>query len=479
MFGEAYQPQWGFWTRRLFEQHLSRQRQKGGDGRKQTVVTPREINKLLNRIGALYLQWHSERIPVEVMALYVIRRDDIDAGVLEFLQLDDVDIAPVAPDWKLQIAALHYGVEVAKASQVTLEEPIRQAIVRRDEQGFARMSAIPGFREIFEFVVANLPGAAAPLGQFDVLVSAAILLRSMNGKGEAWETSAWRSLVSEFLRMQPPINANDRAMSAIEQLAAYSEPNVRRPFVDKAVELLSQLLTTRQAKPEAEREVRQTAEALITFADTHKLPVPTFDLDNEPSTFVTRFASLTDTKTLWRHIRTPHTSAELSPPLVAMLTARVQQGSVPTVVRHLTVNGGPEVYAGDEEIDFDELATVADRLVRQPQEYDADWQPGIAVLAELSYDRAFAQERLAALVDEGIVSTRLNEATNENRWNAAAELVTILLWRGQRFEHPSAMRWTEYPTRDPEHLSRIVTFLRNYYPGRLVQILWPSQDTNR
>ncbi|RYD61591.1 MAG: hypothetical protein EOP84_35560, partial [Verrucomicrobiaceae bacterium] len=55
MFGEAYQPQWGFWTRRLFEQHLSRQRQKGVDGRKQTVVTPREINKLLNRIGALYL----------------------------------------------------------------------------------------------------------------------------------------------------------------------------------------------------------------------------------------------------------------------------------------------------------------------------------------------------------------------------------------------------------------------------------------
>jgi hypothetical protein len=478
MFGEAYQPQWGFWTRRLFEAHLARQ-QNGSvtqDERKQTVVTPREINKLLNRIGALYLQWHSEGIRVEVMALYVIRRDEIDQGLLAFLQSADIEIAPVAPEWKLQIAALHYGVEVAKAGQVTLEEPIRHAISRHDEAGFNAMSSIPGLREIFEFVTANLPAAEPPSGPFDVLASAVLFLQSLNGKGEDWETSAWRNLVTNFLTIRSPIVVTEGAMSVIGLLSDHVEPETQIAFLEGAVGILSGLLAKAQGSSRVEQEVRSAAEALIEFAAAHKLPAPEFTLEGEPSEFLARFSSLTTSK-LWRQIRTAHEAAKLGEALAEMLRADELQHSVPAAVRYLGFRERQNVYAGDKEIDFEMVAATADELVRQPDQVGAP-QPGVRVLAELSFARKAEQDRLAALVDEGIMATRLAEAIESKEWNAAAVIVAILLWRGQKFDSPPSMTWTQYAAHDPEHLSRIIAALRRYYHNKLVHILWGAHRVN-
>lgn len=196
MFGNLYQERWGFWTRRLFESQLAHQQVTDGEAARPSAVTPREINKLLNRIGALYLQWAEAGIAVEVMALYVIRRDEIDRGLLAFLQSASVEMAGVVPNWERQLAALHYGVEQDKAAQVLLDEPIRSAILRGDEAAGPRLAAVPGFGETFEFIMEALPEPPANVSPLTILANAVLLLQAVGEVEEQWAVIAWRKLVS-------------------------------------------------------------------------------------------------------------------------------------------------------------------------------------------------------------------------------------------------------------------------------------------
>jgi len=71
VFGSVLRSTWTFWTRHFFEEHLPSTSIK---------VTPREINKLVNRLAALYLQWRDESIQFEVLAYYAIRGEGAASG---------------------------------------------------------------------------------------------------------------------------------------------------------------------------------------------------------------------------------------------------------------------------------------------------------------------------------------------------------------------------------------------------------------
>jgi hypothetical protein len=477
MFGDLYEESWGFWTRRLFETQLARQLQSAGEENgRPPAVTPREINKLLNRIGALYLQWAEAGIPVEVMALYVIRRDEIDRGLLAFLQSESVEIAGVASNWERELAALHYGVEPAKAGQVLLDEPIRTAILRGDEAAGPRLAAVPGFGETFEFITETLPDPPSNMSEFSVLANAALLLYAVGDTKSQWAVSAWRKLVAVFIRLAPQASTPVRSLSVVNLLAGHAEPDARPAFVANAAQLIARHLAEPSASAADATAVRMAAEQLVAFAEASKLPLPEFALALDPQPFLMRLSALSG-GTVWRQLRATHDGAILGEALKAMLATSDVQKSVPNAVRLFTLNGGTDLYEGD--IEFDDVAEAAERLVRDPSSMGGDAASGVRVLADLSYG-AFdeGEARLRALIEEGVLSARLDEAVAAAEWKNVALMVALMVWQGSVLKAPSAMSWRAYAERDPQHLDRIITILRSYFANRLVSILWSSHGAS-
>lgn len=477
MFGEAFQARWAFWTRRLFESQLARQLAEAGSdkGRPSAVVTPREINKLLNRVGALYLQWASSGIPVEVMALYVIRRHDIDQGILKFLQSDDVEIADVAPEWKRQLAALHYGVEPEKAAQVLLEEPIRTAIVGRDQVRFTTLSTIPGFGEILEYTTADLPEPSGSSTPFDILANAVLLLHGLKLGGYEWSNNAWRNLVLSYSATAHTVTPGPSAVEIIKLLSEHVLPEARESFISTSAALISRIVAKSQKGFSEGTALRAAAEHLIEFSTKYGIPHPLFELPVEPQVFVTRLSEASSSRQLWPLLRTGHVAEALKSALEEMLGTTIVQRSVPSAVRCLTLEGGVDLYSGDAEIEFEGVVDKATQLVRAPESPGMDFRPGIRVLAELAYDPdSDGAEALSALVDDGFLATRMNSAFEGSDWPTVALLISVMIWRGKKFDPPAGLSWYQYPQRDPEHQGRIVRVLQLYFPGKLVPILWAS-----
>lgn len=472
MFKEAYQDSWGFWTRRLFESRLERLQAAAGEtALRPSAVTPREINKLLNRVGALYLQWSHSSIPVEVMALYVIRRDEIDGGLLEFLQSADAEIEDVAPDWARQLAALYYGVEPEVAGQVLLGEPIRNAILRRDEAVVTGLAAVPGFGETLEFITGALPEPTTTGTPFTVLSHAVFILAAAKPGEQQWAVNAWRNLIARFIVLAPSANPPAKLLPAVDLLSSHVEAEARQAFMDAATSLFERQLTQTPATAAEATLIRTGAEALIGFAERNKVPLPTFALALDPEPFLKRLSALSGSR-VWRRLRTEIEGAALGAAIVTMLATNDAQELIPPVVRLFTLTGGADLYEG--EIDFDVIAETAERLVRDPGSMGGDMMSGLRVLADLSFG-GFTQgeARLMALADEGVLNARLDEAISAEAWDNAALVAALLVQRGEVIKTPS-IGWREYARRDPSHPRRVVAALRYYFADDLVPLLWGS-----
>lgn len=477
MFGSLYRESWGFWTRRLFESQLARDLESAGDGNgRPPAVTPREINKLLNRIGALYLQWADTGIPVEVMALYVIRRDEIDRGLLAYLQSGSVEIAGVAPNWERQLAALHYGVEPDKAAQVLLDEPIRSAILRGDDAAAPRLATVPGFGETFEFITEALPEPPPNLSEFSVLANAVLFLQAVGDFESQWAVNAWRKLVAVFIRLAAQAASSVRALSAVDVLARHAEPDARQALVASAAPLVARHLAQPPANTANAAAVRKAAENLVAFAKTHELPLPEFSLALDPQPFLVRLSALSNA-TVWRQLRSTQDGEALGEALKDMLASSDVQKLVPAAVRVITLDGGTALYEG--KIDFEGVAETAERLVRDPSSMGGDAATGIRVLADLSYG-AFNEgaARLRALIDEGVLSARLDESVSAAEWKTVALIVALMVWHGGVLKAPATMSWRDYAERDPRYADEIIATLKSYFASRLVPILWGSHGAN-
>lgn len=475
MFQAAYQPSWGFWTRRLFESELARQQAATGVkiGRPPAIVTPREINKLLNRVGALYLQWAEAGIPIEVMALYVIRRDDIDRSLISFLQSSDMDIAEVAPDWKRQLAALYYGVDPEKAGQVLLAEPIRVAIVNGDVAALRSLATIPGFGEQFDYATDNLPEPPSSVTPFGVLSNAIILLEAVK-VGSEWTVKAWRNLLSGYRLLVNDATPTADALKIVQLLSPHVPEDERGAFVEQSAGLISRILSQPRR---ANDGVPQAALGLVNFAKTAEVALPEFDLDVDAPTFLARLSGLADWNSVWPRLRTGYDGEELGAALEEMLSGSLAQRNVPNAVLRLAGDGGADLYDSDTMIDFGVIARKADEVTRSPVD-GGDGVAGIRTLARLARHREDSPGYLVALVDEGILSKRLNEAVARSAWEAVADLIAILLWRGQKFSSPSEMSWSSYAERDPVHLRRIVSSIARFFPNQQVSILWKARRAN-
>ncbi|HEY3949776.1 hypothetical protein, partial [Phenylobacterium sp.] len=187
---------------------------------KRVLTAPRSLNSFVNAIAVLSMQWADEPKSAAATAYYVCNRDDITENIHTAVQFETGGIAGFDPDWQVAVAALHYGVKKAKASELFMEEPIRVAVQNGDAAKFAELAAIPGFDRYLDRVL-DSSGAPRPS-------SFANLLRDSDFASRPWARNVWQKLRNRALGTLPdgPLQAGDDG--AVAALVA-SLPEDQKP----------------------------------------------------------------------------------------------------------------------------------------------------------------------------------------------------------------------------------------------------------
>ena len=187
--GEHFTEERAFRTRQFLEAWFAESK---------TPVTPREINKAINRIVALLMQWRDRDITYESLAYYSINSERIAKNIGAEVTREQHVLDRFSDNWAREIAAMHFGVSLENAGQVLMTGPIQRAIVEGEPELIAPYRKVPGFGDIFEQVTSSLPPdetSATPV--FSTVTNAAALIAD-ESSDEPWLSAAWKNLAIAF-----------------------------------------------------------------------------------------------------------------------------------------------------------------------------------------------------------------------------------------------------------------------------------------
>lgn len=243
-FGSSMQKGWLFQTKRIY-------RHKADSS---GAVTPRDINKTVSAILALWLQWRSSEIPFVSIAYYAVYRSHIEKDLARALSNPLVEISERDPNWQRSLAALYYGIKPEDAIQVLLDQPLRTALQNRNSEWFKRYMPFPGFAQAFERVL-----DAPSFVDADIIVNTAAILAEANPEQSDWLDFAWRRLRNKFtvgdlwsefgIRISgtaqllisncPPGDLHDFLSVLVGHMAAWPDPQYKdAKFTDMAAALV-------------------------------------------------------------------------------------------------------------------------------------------------------------------------------------------------------------------------------------------------
>lgn len=118
-----------------------------GVEKKDAIVTPRSVVKLINTMVSLKLQAHDE-ISFASIAYYATHQRRIESNIKLILTSTDEIISGFEKKWRDELASIYYGVPKSKALQVLLEQELQQTIRTANTEEFKKLSAIPGFENV-------------------------------------------------------------------------------------------------------------------------------------------------------------------------------------------------------------------------------------------------------------------------------------------------------------------------------------------
>lgn len=118
--------------------------------------TPREIKIFINRVGALYRQWH-DQFSLSILAMYAVIESK--GNVVQLLRGPDQSyIRPVpaellGQDISLSLAAIHFNVSKEKAAHVLFGQQIEQHISNRESMELRSLQQVAGFSDVIEEII--------------------------------------------------------------------------------------------------------------------------------------------------------------------------------------------------------------------------------------------------------------------------------------------------------------------------------------
>lgn len=210
-------------TSLLYERFLDRQNRT--DQAKAMCInpTPREVNKLVNVIASLCLQWDAylsgKRMSYASICYYAINKKDVDKDVSSALsRIGEDGINNLSKGWQKEVGALHFGCEPKEAIQLLLEDKVRTALQSRNKSDFLDvLNEYRGAEAVCRRAVEYICDDSLPNERF--LLNAAYLLDASKGTSlEADSAMLWRWLVHASRKDTFPSSLDDQTSESLEAL---------------------------------------------------------------------------------------------------------------------------------------------------------------------------------------------------------------------------------------------------------------------
>jgi len=218
VFGPQMMPEWPTQLGRIFARATLG-----------TRVTPRQVNRLVNNVGVLWMQWHDADIPFASIAYFAVHRSYVtdNAGIGQAFTNPLIDISDDDPNWQRSLAAMHFGVAPEHALQVLIEPALSRAMVDGDAQAFLAQSRRQGFAEV---LVKMIDDANRPR---QTVAHAAMLLGSLQDDGAPWRAGVWTRLRRRYLAEPLVQDISGITVPAFEELLSNC-PDAQLPrFLEK------------------------------------------------------------------------------------------------------------------------------------------------------------------------------------------------------------------------------------------------------
>ena len=457
-----------YWLRRFFEDKVSAS---------PDTITPREINKLVNRVVALALQWQDESVALESICFYAVHGvDAADGGLIQLLAGEDGRAVPPASQWQREVAALHYGVSPDKAAQVLLEQPLGRAIAEADVTKFNSLTAIAGFDEAFERYLVGLPQQLkGDNSDFRVITNISVLLDRSSGIGALVESQSWCDLVKLYIRASDSVFEYPDFDTRVSSFFRHVEADFVADFVNATARKIALQISQDRTGAQLDIILRAAAD-LVKYAKSNGLPAPFFQVGPDASRFLDRLLTAQRHQSaVWRHLRWAGARSDMEAVLVAMLDNPSQYAHVPSLVEILSSADGQHLFTEPTTWAWPSLVEAATSSARETRSDDPASPSALETLGVL-LSLNIGSKVVAALVAEGHVASRVSECVAAEDYAQAARVTALLVWAGGDFA-PPGKPWEDIFRACPDFVQITHAALVRYTQNVTIYTVWNCSAT--
>lgn len=407
-----------------------------------TPITPREINKALNRLVALLMQWKDSEIPFDTIAWFSINRSRIgDEIEKEFLRTDH-PLARFSADWARELAALYYGVNIELAGQVLMTGPIERAILNNSPKSLEPYRKLPGYGDILHQVTESLPSDdKRPHPNFEIIGNAARIL-SLEADAGPWHDSCWRNLILAFNTITGP--GYDVTPTGFAERMGMLFDNIEESEADDffytAQIMIDRLVSTDNLVGPVFEAIGTVGTRLYEFGVNRGIDNAIYDVSGDAPKYIRVLAGLHKYPVAQSRIRTNTTHDDLLQELQRRATDQIAVVSVAPLVKLLT---SPTAQLMIKK-PFETLDPLIETFENQIRNNSGDTAAFVGAVRSLDAIQGFEEQRRSAfrrLAEDGTFSAKLSQVAGYDDDEALAVMLAVLVWVKADVRPPIGLTW--------------------------------------
>jgi len=423
VFGDDMPRKWSFVTARLYDRYSSRL--------DANPITPRAINTLINSIASTWLIWRGQ-VEFASVAYYCTYRDVIEKDIIAAVTDQVAPIKDFDPDWKASVAAIHFGVERDLASEVLLEQPIREAITDRSVPKLGLLTGVPGFSLILHRIVDD--DAESPDAQ-RVLNTAWLLASVETAVTNQHFSETWRLLRSSLTSSGAFALFGQAEADASVALIKNCPEHDRSEFVGTCAKMISVL-------PNEITQAKGFVEALVSFwkaveemQNGSNLLPKTIAVPGSEIVFGSVADRLDNKPEILRRLNTRLDANTIMVYIVSLLTN--------TTDAERTEKRITAINATEMDIDWDGSCGDLTAIVRAPLANAAVLRTALFVLGEIFSRTGWGSAEIKAVATDGSLASRLQEAYVAKDDVIMARCLAFLVLAATPFPIPDIQMWPQ------------------------------------
>ena len=449
--GDKLTDQWSADIGRIFEKRNIRR------------VTPRDLNRMVNAIAALWLQWEPVGIPFLTVAYYAMMRHSFDPDYIRAINSPAFDLSEHDPNWQRSLAALHFGVEPKTSLQILLEPELRTAILDCNHQVFESQVQTKGFEQVLYGQIDTPDTMERGLANLCELLDQAAI------DEKPWADFTWRKIRHVFLRSDLADDVGEKAAAAFRILVARLPVPELGNFLREAGE--------RMTVPPPGVATRRTSLApyralLSAWLDAAPRPAdPALQvMIRDPSVY------LDVASVAVRGGPTPYVKTNVAPDILTKMFA--ERAFAGDADRDYIDAAMLVLEAGADEEALAVLAEAMKSLIASQSADQAATEGAVHILGSLRAGHEFARQVLTELSDAGQLSQRVDEAFKLPNDRLAARLTALCIIAGSSLPAPASMSWDGYLEKNADFADMLDADLRAYGDAAYFGLLTPLARYN-